>query len=314
MSVATDVAVSRRVARCAIVIATRDRGAQIVTVLDSILAGGSHDFELVVVDQSTSTETRTAMAAYSSDSRITYVHSDERGLSRARNLGIAATSAPYIVITDDDCITPPGWLDEITAPFDRNARVGLVFCTVRPVPTTEIGLTPSVTFPRTRVHRHPRTVWWEARHGLPLGAGMAVRRSTFEAVGGFDPMLGSGGRFSSCEDSDLSWRALLEGWATVHSARPEVLHDGFRDLEQVRELVKRDLYGIGGAVAKYLKAGHLGVLLFVVPFCIETGVVGPVRDVLGGRRPRGFRRPYVLMRGIVDGIKTPVDRRTMLYR
>jgi hypothetical protein len=32
------------------------------------------------------------------------------------------------------------------------------------------------------------------------------------------------------------------------------------------------------------------------------------------RYPRGFRRPYMLLRGLVDGLRTPLDAQTIRYR
>lgn len=298
---------------CSIVVATRNRGATLVPLVESVLAGTFSDFELVIVDQSLDDATEHALAPFLADDRLRYVRSTQTGLGRARNTGAAVTRAPVIAITDDDCIVPPDWLEAITRPFDEDPRVGVVFCTVCAVPVDAPGHTPQIEFTTTTTLTDLRAACAAARHGLPLGAGMAVRRATFDDVHGFDELLGAGARFGSIEDSDLSWRGLLHGWSTVHSATPVVVHDGFRDLEAMRELVIRDFYGVGGAVAKYVRARKWPVLWFFLSWLVRFGIVLPAQDVLAGRRPTGFRRPMMLARGFVDGLRTPFDRATLLY-
>ena len=296
------------------VVATKDRGAQIVALLESIALSDADDYEVVVVDQSTTDDTEKAIAPFLADPRITYVHSNVAGTSRARNRGIAMTTAPYIVITDDDCIVPSNWLDAICRPFETHASVGVVFCNVVPVPVTELGVTPQVHFPANRVITNVADVWSTSSHGLTLGAGMAIRRAMLADVHGFDEVLGPGATFPAAEDNDLAWRGLLRGWWTYHSTDVAVIHDGFRPMAELRDLVVRDFFGVGGTAAKYLRARRWQVLRLLLSWVVHFGIIEPARDVLARRRPRGLRRPYMLMRGVGRGLRTPFDPTTMCYR
>jgi GT2 family glycosyltransferase len=299
--------------RYAIVVATRNRGAKIVPLIESILAQDAQDFELVVVDQSSTNATGRALEQYQSDPRVTYVHSSAPGASRARNLGIAMTSAPIIAITDDDCIVPRDWLTQIGRPFDVHPRVGVVFCTVKPVPDERPGLTPHIIFSSNRLVSDVVDVWKRSTRGFWLGAGMAIRRRMLADVDGFDELLGPGAKFGAVEDNDLGWRGLLRGWSLYELADVAVVHDGFRTLDEVRELTIRDFYGIGGAAAKYLRAGKWQILWLVAAWLARFAVVLPVQDVLAGRRPRGLRRPQMLLFGLVSGLRTAVHRSDVLY-
>ncbi len=302
-----------RTPSCAAIVATRNRGDKIAPLLESIVQSDLDDFELVIVDQSSDDSTEQAVQPFLADDRFTFIRSSQVGLSRARNLAIANTTAEFIAITDDDCIVPPNWLRAITSPMRDDPQVGVVFCTVRPVPVDKIGHTPHIIFDRNRKVTSTRSAWASARGGLCLGAGMAIRRAAFDDVGGFDLMLGPGSKFGAAEDNDLSWRCLLRGWATYQTADVTVMHDGFRDLDELRELVVRDFYGVGGTAMKYLRAGKLAIVAFIVTWLVRFGVVGPARDLLAGRRPQGFRRPLMLVRGLVDGLRTPFDRATIMY-
>lgn len=298
---------------CSVVVATRDRGAGIVPLLDSLRLSDVDDFELLVVDQSRDDATRTAMEPYFDDQRFKYVHLATPGASRARNLGVGRTTASLIAITDDDCTVPSDWLRRITSPLVDDADIGVVFCSVVPMTQGGVGHTPHIVFDRDRRITTVSEAWRLGRSGLCLGAGMAVRRSTFDDVGGFDEVLGPGARFGAAEDNDLSWRALAKGWATMHTSEVAVVHDGFRDVDALRDLVVRDFYGVGGTAAKYLRVGRWRILGLVGWWLMRFGVVEPIREVVAGRRPRGFRRPYMLVRGLADGLRAPLDHDTLTF-
>jgi GT2 family glycosyltransferase len=298
---------------CAAVVATRGRGARIVPLIESILASDRQDFELVIVDQSEDDETELAVAPFLTDERIRYARSEQRGLSRGRNLGLALTQAPIVLITDDDCMVPPNWFSGMMQPFEDHPQVGVVFCTVSAVPVDKPGHTPAIRIPENHVVDSVVQAWRIAGSGLNLGAGMAIRRSMFDQLHGFDELLGAGARFGACEDNDLSWRGILAGWWTFRSADVEILHDGFRDLDELRELVIRDFYGVGGAAAKYLRTGKYAIGWFLLRWIIRFGVVDPMRNLVVHGKPTGVRRPWMLVRGVVDGLRTPMDTGIRLY-
>jgi len=295
----------------AVVVATHNRGSKITPLIESILRSEVASFEVVIVDQSSNDEKRRAAEPFAGDPRIRYVHSDIASTSRARNLGFKMTSAPIIAITDDDCTVPPDWLTRMGEPFSAYPQVGVVYCNVDPVPGPGPGHTPNIRFAANRVIAGVRGI--RAGQRLWMGAGMAIRRAMLEEVRGFDENLGPGEMFPACEDNDIAWRGLVQGWWVYETTDVAVVHDGFRSLEQLRAHVTRDFYGIGGTLAKYLKAGHLPIAAMLVPLLYRFGVVEPATDVLRGRVPRGLRRPYMLVRGVVDGLRAPLDRRTLCY-
>jgi hypothetical protein len=257
--------------------------------------------------------TRQALSPFLEDGRIHYLHSHLAGTSRARNLGVSMTAAPIIIITDDDCIVPKNWLSGLGLPFQQHPQIGVVFCSVEPVPVDAPGLTPHIIFDANLLVSDVRDLWRRSTNGLALGAGMAVRRTMFDDVRGFDELLGPGAKFGAAEDNDLSWRGLLRGWSTFQCADVTVVHDGFRTLEEVRSLVIRDMYGMGGTLAKYLRVGRWEVAGLLTAWVLRLGAIEPAKDLLVGRRPRGFRRSYMLLRGVADGLRTSIDPSHLVY-
>src|SRR5579872_4331938 len=96
-----------------VIVSTRNREDQIVPCLQSVLANEGSDFELVVVDQSDSDASFRAASKEISDSRLRWITSPTRGLSRSRNIAVVAARAPILAFTDDDCRVPADWVSTV---------------------------------------------------------------------------------------------------------------------------------------------------------------------------------------------------------
>jgi glycosyltransferase involved in cell wall biosynthesis len=297
-----------------IVIATRNRGAKIAATIKSILANTVQDFDLLIVDQSTNTDTYDTVKPFLSDSRVRYKLISIPGTSHARNIAFKETQGEIIIITDDDCILPPDWIEKITAPFFQHPKVGVVFCSVKPVPyNPKEGFTPNIIFKENRLVSTVKEALRGFGHGLGLGAGMAVRRETTNAIGGFDECLGPGSLFPSAEDKDVAIRALLKGWHVYEDADISVLHDGFRTNQQVRDLTKRDMIGAGGTFAKFIKCGVWDILPMIIAWSYALSS-SPIYNFFHGGDLHGFKRVWFLFYGISQGMRMPVDRQSYTFK
>lgn len=292
------------------VVCTRHRGERVAATVASILASDHPSFELVVIDQSLDDVTEQAVARFTDDPRLRYVRSATAGLGRARNLGLDEARAGVIAFTDDDVTVPPDWLTVMAATFERFPDAAVAFCSVVEAPhDSSAGFIP--------VYRCDGVTEVSTMRGKcrarGIGAGMSVRRDPVVALGGFDPSLGAGGRFPSCEDGDVAVRALLAGHTVVETDETSVVHDGFRTWSEGRELTKRDFFGIGAAYAKPLKAGHPRAAIVVAYEGIWRSLLSPLAELARFRRPTGLKRFVHFWRGFVAGCRTPIDRDTMRF-
>jgi hypothetical protein len=142
---------------------------------------------------------------------------------------------------------------------------------------------------------------------------MALRREVILALGGFDELIGPGARIPSGDDWDITARALLAGWHVYEAADVSILHNGFRTFEEGRKHAQRDWIAIGAVCAKPLRAGRLSAV--VVPlweFSVHA-LWPPLSDLLLLRRPRGKARVAGFLLGFSDGLRTPVDPKTLLF-
>ncbi len=274
------------------VVCTRNRGSRVASTVESILACDHPSFELVVIDQSTDDDSRDALAEFAGDARLRYVRSDSIGLGRARNEGLSTAHAELIAFTDDDVTVPTNWLAVMEDVFAQNPRVTVAFCNV--VAAAHDATAGFVPVYQRRGSAEITTLRGKCR-ARGIGAGLAVRRLAMIEIGGFDPQLGAGGRFSSCEDGDAAVRALLAGHSVFETDATEVVHDGFRTWEEGRQLTERDWYGIGAAYSKPIRVGQVRGLVVVLYEGIWRALLHPLAQVFRLRRPTGLKRGIALL-------------------
>jgi hypothetical protein len=92
-------------------VATRNRSAYLQQCIDSILFQRFENFELLILDDGSTDETRDVVASVR-DPRIRYLQADaSEGVAVARNRLVAEAASPYVVIHDDDDLMLPWRLD-----------------------------------------------------------------------------------------------------------------------------------------------------------------------------------------------------------
>ena len=111
--------------RIAVIVTCFNLGKYLPQTLASLHAQTCRDFELLIVDDgSTDPETRDVLAGLSNDVRV--IRTENRGLSAARNAGVANTTAPYICAVDADDILLPELLEKSVARLDADPSIAFI--------------------------------------------------------------------------------------------------------------------------------------------------------------------------------------------
>jgi glycosyltransferase involved in cell wall biosynthesis len=280
-----------------VAICTRDRPALLGDCLHSVLACEYRPCEVIVVDQSADRRTRELVAALQHDrDELTYVATETRGLSAARNLAIERTTGDALAFTDDDCLADVGWLGAVAEEFSVAVDVAAV-CG-RSLPIIEAPLVADPASVRTdsvrRLFRGPCSPW-----RIGNGSNMAFRTDALRAVGPFDERLGPGARFHGGEEADLLYRLLTRGYRLLYSPRPLVYHRQWRDASQQLALFRGYGIGIGAFGAKQLRSGDVRGLRTLGGWGATT--VADLMRGLGARDLGRARAAARLLGGLVVG-------------
>jgi GT2 family glycosyltransferase len=266
----------------AVVIPTRNRGSAPAEAAHAVLRDGS-DFELVVVDQSDDGRSTEPLSALLHDRRFRFVSSGLRGISNARNTGVALTTAPIIAFTDDDCRPEPNWVSSLARVFREDPEAKMVFGRVRlPEGSHDAGYAAQFV-PTERV----------LEGGVPLpnanfgvGANFAIRRDLLDRLGGFDPLLGTGAPFFKAgEETDVLVRALHAGCRIVNADECDVLHLGVRTGADIRKLAVGYQISTGAAFGKHARLDGVAGIRDAVRWAAfyARGIASDLRE---RRRPR----------------------------
>ncbi len=176
--------------RVSVIVPTFNRAGLLEQAIDSVLAQSFASFELIVVDDGSTDDTAVLLSAYAG--RIRILRQFNRGVSAARNLGMAAAAGELIALLDSDDYWLPGKLARQVAFFD--AHPDEMICQ-----TEEIWMRNGVRVNPKRRHQKYGGMIFEKSLPLCLISPSAVmlRKSLLDEVGGFDE------RLPACEDYDL---------------------------------------------------------------------------------------------------------------
>ncbi len=293
-----------------VVITTKNRGDTICCALESIFVIDYKDFNVIVVDQSTDNSTAKAVSSYLDNPLFTYIKSDSVGSSAGRNIAIENSQTEFVAITDDDCEVSENWLENMIEAFKADEKIGIVYGKVEPGRTDDPGFITTYIEDSSYISRSI----YDAKSLRGLSANMGIRKSVWQMLNGFDPMLGAGVAFNSCEETDLNIRTLLNGYYIHYSPSVSVKHLGYRESSQVQKLIEDYAYGNGALFAKHIKSGHISII-FVLLRQISLWAFGKswvMTYTNSGTYKLGRMRAF--LRGLIRGFSTPVDKSKEHYK
>ncbi len=174
----------------------------IAETLDSVFAQTFQNFELILVNDGSpdSAELERVLAPYRD--RLVYIVQQNKGISGARNAGIAAATGEFIAFLDGDDAWMPRYLEVQLAFLDAHPEYDLVYCNA-----VFFGNSPEAgtLFMNLCPSRGEADFDALVRRDCHVFTSVLARRRMVQSVGGFDESLGF------CEDFDLWLRFAAAG-------------------------------------------------------------------------------------------------------
>src|SRR3989344_1211017 len=179
-----------------VIIPTYNRAKYIQRALDSVLFQSYQNFEIIIVDDGSTDNTKSVLEPYIKDPRIFYIYQQNQKVSKARNNGIAQSKGGYVALLDSDDY----WLD------NKKLEKQINFFEKNPDYLLTSGGIVRITESSKEISRVLNPEFDKAiRDGMLFSclfapSGAMFRKSIFEKVGGFN----------ASSDVSEDWEFFLE--------------------------------------------------------------------------------------------------------
>jgi glycosyltransferase involved in cell wall biosynthesis len=200
-----------RIPRVSVVVASYNGARTLESCLASLERLNYPNYEVILVDDGSTDNTSTVAARYKSVRRI---QQPNRGLSAARNTGLAAATGEVVAYTDSDCRADEDWLFYLIADLLRGSFVGVGGHNLLPDDDSCVAAAVMVS------PGGPAHVMLDDRVAEHIpGCNMAFYKWALVEIGGFDPLFRIAG-----DDVDICWRLQQRGYQIGFSPAGFVWH------------------------------------------------------------------------------------------
>lgn len=256
---------SHRPAVTVVVATTGDRPRQLRVLIEALLAQSYAPLQVMVVDNRPGSWSREDALVDHPD--VSVHEESRRGVSAARNSGLAAATTPVVLYLDDDVIPGRDWAGWLTAALFTTPETACATGLILPLETRTAGqrlLEEWGGFAKgfvRKVHRYPSP---EPQHPLypylpglyGSGANAGFRADALRALGGYDEVLGAGTLAHGGEDLAVQMNVVVSGYDLVYEPGAVVWH---RHRASEREWTRQLFwYGTGLCAAMLQQASRSG--------------------------------------------------------
>jgi len=195
--------------RVSVIVPAYNAAVYLPFAIDSVLAQAYSNWEIVIVDDGSTDNTRAAVDAYRPKlhDKLQYIHQPNRGLPAARNAGMRAARGEFIALLDADDVWLPDRLARGVAAMDSDPRTGLVHARVVRIDaqgtiTGQLKVEPKYMSGRIAPYIYTR----RAHIVCPT---VMFRKSCLQTAGWFDEAM------QATEDRDL-WFRIAKHYKVVY--------------------------------------------------------------------------------------------------
>ncbi|MDJ0553321.1 MAG: glycosyltransferase family 2 protein [Microcoleaceae cyanobacterium MO_207.B10] len=213
------------------IICTHNRDTYLGTAIDSLLAQDfPGSFEVVVVDNASSDQTREVVEARFPHSNLKYIYEPVKGLSVARNTGASEASAEILAYLDDDAVASSQWLKVLYEAYQSHEKLAIAGGKVTLIWPDGISppkwISPELSGNLGYYDLGDSVVYIKQPGLTPRGLNYSIRKTFLEQIGGFDTNLGRvGKKLLSNEELHTTELAIKQGLQVGYFPEALVAHN-----------------------------------------------------------------------------------------
>jgi len=213
---------SQTIPLISVIVATFNRAAWLREALATLVCqrtDGKFEFEVIVVDNASTDETREVVEGIESDVPVRYLHQSLPGDAPTRNFGVSEAGGSWLAFFDDDQFAPPDWLLQLySATLETGALVvgGAVHLDLTDEQLRQLGRHCRCALRELKPYQRLHPVSGR----MDMGCGNAiVAREVFDRIGAFDTSFVTGG-----SDTNFFIRARAAGFMPWYTPTAFIRH------------------------------------------------------------------------------------------
>ena len=246
-----------------IIVPVYNRPDEVDELLESLTHQVFRNFEVVIVEDGSEKKCDEVCAKYKDLLPLRYYYKKNSGPGSSRNFGVDYATGDYVIILDSDVVVPPHYLSAIDEELSREqcdffGGADAAHASFTPVQKAiSYSMTSFFTTGGIRGGKKKLDKFY------PRSYNMGVRRTAYQALGGFSRM-----RFG--EDIDFSYRLIENGYKSRLFPEAWVWHKRRTDLRKFF----RQVYNSGIARIN-LEKRHPGTMkpVHLLPMLFTLGVL-----------------------------------------
>jgi len=216
--------------------------------IESIRKNTRYPYSLILIDNKSDSPTRDYLKGLAEDdSGISLIQNSENlGFIKAANQGLRLSSAPYLLLMNNDTVATDEWLTRMVFIAQSDPRIGLVN------PKSE---SPGRASLENYSKRLSQNKGGYIETNQCMGFCMLIKKEVIDRIGYLDEIYGMGG----FDDTDFSRRAHLKGFRCVCAKDAYVYHKwhtSFNKAGNRQELVRRNEKIFFDKWGRYLRVGY----------------------------------------------------------
>ena len=216
--------------RISAIICTHNRDDYLGAAIDSLLQQDFDHYEIIVVDNASTDQTRTVVEARLPHPRLQYVYEATLGLSAARNTGAKAAQGEILAYLDDDAEASRGWLAALIEIYEQNPKVAIAggrVTLIWPENQTPPKWLSANMAGNLGAYDLGDELTYITQPGLtPRGLNYSITADFLNQIGSFDVNLGRVGKnLLSNEELYMTEKALQMGYQVAYLPKALVAHN-----------------------------------------------------------------------------------------